>query len=403
MVSFDIKIVLYIFIYKCLQQYVFVDIIKDANFLQVDQFIPRVSALVTNLITSIALEIYFKSKTFKKSILALYTSLFIILLNVLRQIHVHEIAIFILNLTVCESIIYNNFLRLWIIHLCVDLAILYNYLTNNILLHLSDYNIRMYVFWISSLLFCNTPIDKRDRSRSMERTNSSNNSDTEDNNNTNNNTNNNENENINNNGNSEVRVIVDNNRHCGVRVRLKAFTYIVLQCTAAVGHIFIGCSTIRYNIFHIFVEPTSLRKTDVTVLLIIVCSITIISSNTIKLRRESKAYIIFSLVLFNYVVFVFLKILQTNKNYKYYTFFIDIIMKKSLGICKCCMSSFILEDRNRSKYKGNKSLVFKFFILNSDSLSFIVNHIIGDVVYVNIINIFIVTFMLLLYKLFIYL
>lgn len=282
----------------------------------------------------------------------------------------NEISIFILNLTIFESIIFNNFLSLWVIHLCVDLAIVFNYVTENTLFSLyNNYGIHIYIFWIFSLLFCDTRID----TKPVEEKNPEEESDSR---------------------------VPSNQNERTVCAFIRSKTYTFLQIIIAIGHICVGCSTIRYNIFHIF-NNNNLQKNNVIILLILICAVNILAPLVTKLKLKTKVWLMLFLIMLNFFVSIFLKFVNANETVSYYAFLIDILMKKFLTICKCCMSSIILQDSNDVEYKDNKCLFLKFFILNSDSISYILNKSIQNYVDIDFVNVPVIIMIMLLYKLYV--
>lgn len=374
MVSFRTKILLYFFIYKYIQQYVFVKIITRFDLSTIEQTLPRIIALLTNVCIISILEIYFKSKTFKKKTIAIFTSLLIILLNVFKNFEMNNVAFFILNITICETIIYNHFLRLWEIQICVDLAILVNFLTLDATIYINnDINIPLYMLWIFSLMFLNTQIDDQIQVVST----------------------------------IEVPPVITLNtkRRSGKRTRFKAIVYNILQVLFPIVIISTGCITIRYNIFYIFIDQ-EIKQYEIVVFLIIISLITVLSSFIIKLDKETKILITLILNFVNYLFFIiYKKFLIKYEFIKIYGFLIDICIKKLLSISKCCISTFILEAINKGEIKKYKAFYCKFFILNSDAISFIVNTIMKNYIIfsinINLINIILVLTVLCTYKLYI--
>ncbi|WBR61473.1 hypothetical protein [Drosophila suzukii associated hytrosavirus 1] len=350
----------YYFVYKFIQQNVFIEILKSRNDTITTELVPRIIALISNLLNTIFFEIYFQSRQIKRVILSIYTSLLIILLHIFKDVGICEISFFLLNLSICEATIYHDFVRLWQIQLCLELSILVNYLTRDITLTVNGVFVPVYVLWIFSILLASTWTNNISVPS------------------------------------NHSRLQEDTNKERSLRARVKSITFTLIQSFLGLSHILIGCTTIRNNIFMIF-DNDEFLPVDIMVLMTLICLITLCSFGILKLRRRIKLVIILVLVLLNYIGGFFI---EHSTILKYNGFFISIFIKKILGICKCCISSFLLADSEKSVYTGLKFRCFKFFILNSDSISFIINTLISDNININFLNIFIVVIVIVLYNLF---
>lgn len=374
----------YYFVYKFIQQNVFIQILRNKKDTITTEIVPRIIALISNFLNTVCFEIYFQSYNIKCVILALYTSLLIILLNIFHDVGICEITFFLLNLSICEATIYHDFMRLWQIQLCLELAILLNYLTCNIILTVNGVFLPVYILWVCSILLVSRQLSAvapvvqctvctHDAAQSSILSCIDNSSCS-----------------------SCLTRVKHHRRHRPLRTRFKAGTFTLIQMFLGVAHLMIGCMTVRNNIFMIF-DNTDFVPLHIVILLLVVCLITLSSLVILKLRRRAKLLIILVLVLLNYVGGFFI---EHTTILKYNGFFISIFIKKILGICKCCISSFLLSDSKKSKYKGLKFRFFKFFILNSDSISFMINTLISDRLDISFLNIFIVVIVIILYNLF---
>ena len=357
----------YYFIYKFIQQNIFIEIIQNKEDIVIKEIFSRIFALIINLLNTVILEIYFPTRTIKKIVLSVYTSILIILLYIFKDIGINEISFFLLNLTLCEAIIYNEFLLLWQIQLCLELAIFANYTTKFIALTINGNFLPIYVLWISSILLSNTRIHKPRRRK------------------------------------SHLKIKLEKYVQRSVlRAKIKGIIYLMMQILLMVANFLLGCKTIRNNIFTIFyMENFSIH--EILILMLIICSITLCSVIVPKLNKPTKILIILILILINYIIAFFLKQISNNVNLSHFNgFLLNIFIKKILSFCKCCIISMVTHDANDITYRNNyKFRLLKFLILNADSISFILNTYIDDTVNINFINIFIVLFIIICYNIFI--
>lgn len=346
----------YYLVYKFIQQYVYIDILKNGGS-SFNSLWSRIIALTFNFIHSTVVELFFTSRTSRRILLSIYSSLLIIILHVSRQTFILEITFFTLNLTLCESLIFQSFLELWQIQLCLELSIAANYCIRDFKLHTGDVFLPIYVIWIFSVLLPHMDIDQPPPP-SM-----------------------------------DCYCIVIPPQPT-IREKIKPYLYGSLQVCLLITYILVGCTTIRNTIFQIFSNKYSLL--EVLLLVGIICVLVVSTYLMGKLGWKVKIILIALIVPVYYVV-VF--VLDT---YHQTTFFTDIISKKLLSLTKCCITVFLTHDYRKNTYIGLHYRMVKFFILNSDSLSYIVNFILQDCIDVNCLNIYIVFIVLILYNLFIY-
>ena len=362
----------YYFVYKFIQQNIFIHIIQNNEDIVTKEIFSRILALIINLFNTVILEIYFPTRTIKKIVLSIYTSILIILLYIFKDIGIYEISFFLLNLTLCEAIIYNEFLLLWQIQLCLELSIFANYITKFIALTINGNFLPIYVLWISSILLSNTRIHRQRRRK------------------------------------SHLKIKNYNEKSSGgsgggvLRSKIKNIVYLIMQVLNMVANILLGCKTIRNNIFTIFyVENFSIC--EILILMLIICSITLSSIIVPKINKPLKIIIILILILSNYIINFFLKQISQNVNLSHFNgFLLNIFIKKVLSFCKCCIISLVTQDSDNISYRDNYKFRFlKFLILNADSISFIINTYLDENVDINFINIFIVLFIIISYNMFI--
>lgn len=392
MIKTTAKIIIftYYFVYKFIQQNIYIEIlVNKKDFILTAGILPRVVALIVNFMCIVILEKYFPNKTVKKIVLSVYTSLLIILLFIFKDIDICEISLFLLNLTICESLLYHNFLMLWQIQLCLEFSILTNYITQYISLSFSGHFIPIYVLWIWSILLANTRI-RRSSIISIARAIS-----------------------------STVQIFniitptlltptapspikrLNHNRH--LRLIIKKVIHTLMQILFFISIILLGCTTIRNNIFTIF-NNENISLKNVSVLMSIICTITISSVILPRLNISTRLIIVLILILTNYIVSFFIK------HYAQITIFspvvsliLNIIFKKVLGFCKCCMISLVMRDINGNIYRKNiKCRLLKYLIINSDSLSFIINtYMHTDTIDLNLVNLFVFSLIIVLYNIFV--
>lgn len=360
----DKTIFAYYFLYKFIQQNVYIDILKIKDGAVLTGFWSRIIALILNLVHSSLTEHYFTSRTSRKTLLSVYASLLIILLYTSMQMDILEITFFTLNLTLCESIIFRDFLQLWQIQLCLELSILSNYISScSISLYYGGIFVPIYILWIYSILLPHSRLTKRRLPTYV----------------------------------IHIRQCVTNTRV--IHHRPKTIIYTILQVTLTVSYALIGCITIRNTIFGIFINA-QFALMEVVFLMSIICLLVISACFLVDFNRKTKILLITILILLNYLV-EFLIGNNTIKNKKY-MFYINILMKKLLCMCKCCISPFLLNDYRKITYKGIRFRIVKFYILNADTISYVINMMINEMVDVNLLNIYIIIVIIIVYNLFIY-
>lgn len=134
--------------------------------------------------------------------------------------------------------------------------------------------------------------------------------------------------------------------------------------------ILIGCNTIKSNIYSIYYRQEFHTVLIITVM-IVNCCITFISYFLKYIRRKFKFYLILLLVGMQYLMTLYFT--ENDKTFTLYT--INLLSKKMLTLCKACMVSILHQDHlgeNNNEYTL-KSRIFKFIIINGDSIAFIVN------------------------------
>lgn len=368
----------YYFLYKFIQQNVYIEILKSENGVILTGFWSRIIALILNFVHSSITEHFFTSKTSRKVLLSVYTSLHIILLFTSKQMGILEISFFVLNLTLCESIVFRDFLQLWQIQLCLELSILTNYITcHRISMYVGGVFIPIYLLWIFSVLLSTSAKAGGGGGSGS--------------------------------GNKHESQLVDSTTHtiiiqCDVNDTIKTIVYTSLQATLSVSYLLIGCTTIRNTIFGIF-HTDQFTLFEVVILMLIICILVLSACILIKFQRKTKLIIIIILVLVNYfAIFIIdhqLSPIIPPPSYKHqkYIFLVKILLKKVLSMCKCCISSFLLKNYRQITYKGIRFRMIKFYILNADTISFVINMLIHDTD-VNLLNIFIVIISVVLYNLF---
>lgn len=366
----SVMVFTYYFIYKFIQQNIFIQIIQNNDGIVTKEIFSRILAIIINLFNIVVLEVYFPTKTIKKIVLSVYTSILIILLYTFKDAGINEISFFLLNLTLCEAIIYNEFLLLWQIQLCLELSIFANYIIKYgyITLTFNGNFLPIYLLWISSILLANTRINKpRKRTHHQKHILC-----------------------------HKISTCTENKR---LKSKIKGLIYLIIQILLMVANILIGCRTIRNNIFTIFfMEAFSVY--EILILMLLICSITLCSVIVPKLKKPMKIIIILVLILTNYVVIFFIK--QTLNLSHFNGFLMIIFIKKILSFCKCCIISMVTHDTNDTPYLDNYKFRFlKFLILNADSISFLLNTYFDDSVDISFINIFIVLLIIVFYNVFI--
>lgn len=398
--NLNIYIFAYYFLYKFIQQNVYIKILQTVNNTILNDIWLRIIALITNLLNTILTEYFFAAKISKKVILSIYTSLLIILIVGTQHSAIFTVTFFLLNLTICESIIFRNFLNLWHIQLGVELAIMANYFTYKKIKSTIDNEIfvPMSVLWLFSIIIPNI---KRKSSRltttvstatsaasvNIKRHTTTTTTTTT--------------ERIR--ASSVVIVTVNTIATTQEEFRIKKsqtkqIIYIMSQVLLAISYIFIGCTTIRNTIYGIF-NMNSFSLFEVISFMSILCLLVASSVLLLKLTRTTKLLMVLLLVLLNYITTL---LFQHHQTTIHYDFFVDILLKKILSLCKCCISSFIVIDYNKITYKGLPLILIKFIIINSDTISFLVNTVIGNIININFFNIFIVISVIILYNLYRY-
>lgn len=397
--NLNIYIFAYYFLYKFIQQNVFIKILQTVNNTILNDIWLRIIALITNLLNTILTEYFFAAKISKKVILSIYTSLLIILIVGTQHSDIFTVTFFLLNLTICESIIFRNFLNLWQIQLGVELAIMANYFTYKKIKSTIDNEIfvPMSVLWLFSIIIPNikkkssrltTTVSTESTATSAASVNMKRNTMTT------------TTERIT--ASSVVIVTITTIATTQEEFRItksqtRQIIYIMSQVLLAISYIFIGCTTIRNTIYGIF-NMNSFSLFEVISFMSILCLLVASSFILLKLTRNTKLLMVLLLVLLNYIT----TLLFHHHTIIHYDFFVDILWKKILSLCKCCISSFIIIDYNKITYKGLPLILIKFIIINSDTISFLVNTVIGNIININFFNIFIVISVIILYNLYRY-
>lgn len=355
----------YYLLYKFIQINIYVEILKSKDRGILTGLWSRTIAFIFNFIHSFAVEPRFKSMASQTSLLSLYTSLLIILpyitmaIGVLDITFFADITFFVLNLTLCESIVFGDFLQFWQIQLCLELSIMANYICTacNISLHTGVTFIPTYVLWIFSILLPHSKFQKY-----------------------------------------SVDINVIPSPKSVVNYNLKMTIYTLLQGFLSLCYILIGCTTVRNNIFEIF-DNIHFSVFEVTLIMVVLCLLVLSACILVDLKRKFKIILILILVFSNYLIMLLkgylikCNILTNSK----YIFIVDIMMKKILCMCKCCISSFLLKNQNKTAYKGTHFRMVKFYILNVDTLSFVFNLYIAQVIDVDLLNIYISIIIVVLY------
>lgn len=368
----------YYLLYKFIQQNVYIDILRrgSTNGGILNGFWSRLIALALNFIHSTVIEFFFVSKPPRKVLLSIYASLLIILLYVSRQMSILEITFFALNLTLCESLIFRSFLDLWQIQLCLELSIVANYCIKE-----TTGQTPLYLIWIFSILLPHINLDDGNKLANRRRQQT-----------------------------HKQRLCTCHHHNIPVtttrpprqhrlRERFKYVIYTLLQVFLSVSYLLVGCTTIRNTIFQIF-HTRKYTLSEVLLLVAVICVLVISSCLVAKFKQRTKIIVILVLVTFNYIV-VFVVEQRVVDMHEKTVFFVDIIMKKLLCLTKCCIMIFLTRNSHRHQYKGLRYRMIKFFVLNSDTLSYIVNFMLHDRIDVNFLNIYIVIVVLILYNLFI--
>lgn len=398
----------YYLLYKFIQQNLYIEILQSQQTSMLSSVSSRLVALFVNFIYTVIAEHYIVTKIARKITLSLYTSIVIILLYISKHVQISSLTFFILNLTLCESLLFRSFLNLWQIQLCVELSIMANYISyQSFNLSIDGLYMPIYVLWIFSILMPNICYDEdeEDVQDNMRNTNNDiinlnsnglrlgmRNTESE--------------ENTNEVESKSIRdAIITIEKIAKLQQKAKIYLYNIIQLLLLSSYILIGCTTIHNTIFEIFATE-HFTLPEVMTLMTITCLLVTSSILLIRCQRKTKLLIILVLVLFNYVVAFSIKtqLIPHTTLQSQYGFFINILLKKILSLCKCCISSFIIADYQQFAYDGVKFRLIKFIILNTDAISFVINLALGgsdnNIININLVNILLVIFVLVLYKVF---
>lgn len=348
------------FFYKLIQQNVYIEILNDEKSATANTVYPRVVALGINFVNILITEKYLYTDTAKKVTISVYCSIITILLNSFKGFKIVEIIYIILNLTICEATIYCNYMRLWQMQLCLETSILVNYISIGTSLYINNVFAPIYALWILSILLL---VNKNNLSSTSIL--SSTNSCTTD----------------------SCQLYVEcpeNIQKSCFRLQLKRFIYFIFQTCVFSLYIMTGCTTIRNNTYEIFTNSTYPSTYNI-LLICTICVITAISSLILRLKRELKLIFVGIIVFFNYII----NIIIANHYVDRY-FYTDIILKKVLSLCKCCLGSFLLKNSEKIAYSGTSFRILKFIIINADNISYLVNVVISTNANVNYLNIYVI-------------
>lgn len=267
----------YYFLYKLNQQNIFIHILKSKDDIASTEVFPRLLALTINLFNTAILEVHFQTRTIKKIVLSVYTSILTILLYIFRDIGICEITLFILNLTICEAILYNEFLTLWQIQLCVEISIFTNYMSKYILLSIKGIFIPFYMLWIYSVLLPSVRIKYHNNTNAAAKNKSQ---------------------------------ITGNQQQQQsspqTTKQVACFLYWLMQAFMLISNILVGCSTIRNNIFIIFTNDM-FTTSQIVITMSIMYLVTLCLAIVPKIGKNFRILIILTLILGNYIGHFFIE------------------------------------------------------------------------------------------------